>query len=63
MLSAGSSRYAYDMLKDAGVDLTTSAPFDTAMREMNGIMDRIEAILARRTAQPAPPSGPAPGRS
>lgn len=58
MLSAGSSRYAYDMLKDAGVDLATSAPFDAAMHEMNGIMDRIESILATRgTAPPPTPSG------
>ena len=50
MLRAGGSRYAYDMLKDAGVDLATSAPFDAAMREMNGVIDRIEAILAKRQA-------------
>jgi len=48
MLRAGGSRYAYDMLKDAGVDLATSAPFDAAMREMNDVIDRIEAILAKR---------------
>ena len=50
MLRAGGSRYAYDMLKDAGVDLATSAPFDAAMREMNGVIDRIESILAKRQA-------------
>jgi len=49
LLSAGSSRYAYDLLNDAGVDLATSAPFDAAMREMNRIMDEMEAILARRS--------------
>lgn len=48
MLSAGSSKYAYDMLKDAGVDLATSRPFEAAMREMNRVMDEMEAILARR---------------
>ncbi len=47
MLSAGSSRYAYDMLKDAGVDLATPKPFEAAMAEMNRIMDRMEAILAK----------------
>jgi oligoendopeptidase F len=61
MLSAGSSRYAYDMLKDAGIDLATSAPFATAMREMNGVMDRIETILAQRAALPA--DAGAPGRA
>ena len=48
MLSAGSSRYAFDLLKDAGVDMTTSKPFDAAMREMNRIMDEMEKILDRR---------------
>lgn len=48
MLSAGSSKYAYDMLKGAGVDLATSKPFDAAMREMNRVMDEIEGILARK---------------
>jgi oligoendopeptidase F len=37
-------------LKDAGVDMTTSAPFAAAMREMNRIMDQMEAILARQPA-------------
>ena len=48
MLSSGSSRYAYDMLKDAGVDMTTSAPFDAAMRDMNRTMDAMESILDKR---------------
>jgi oligoendopeptidase F len=61
MLSAGSSRYAYDMLKDAGVDLATSAPFGAAMREMNDVMDRIESILATRgTLSNAPVAAPVP---
>ena len=47
MLSSGSSKYPIDLLKDAGVDMTTSAPFDAAMREMNSIMDEIERIYAK----------------
>ena len=35
MLSSGSSKYPIDLLKDAGVDMTTSAPFKAAMHEMN----------------------------
>ena len=31
MLSAGSSKYPIDLLKDAGVDMTTSAPFNAAI--------------------------------
>jgi oligoendopeptidase F len=37
-----------ELLKDAGVDMTTSQPFDAAIREMNRIMDEIEAIYARQ---------------
>ncbi len=48
MLSSGSSKYPIDLLKDAGVDMTTSAPFSAAIREMNDVMDRIEQILDRR---------------
>ena len=47
MLSSGSSKYPIDLLKDAGVDMTTSAPFDAAMREMNAIMDEMERIYAK----------------
>ncbi len=43
MLSSGSSKYPIDLLKAAGVDMTTSAPFNAAMKEMNRIMDEIEA--------------------
>lgn len=48
LLSSGSSRYPIDLLKDAGVDMTTSKPFEAAMREMNRIMDEIERIYAGR---------------
>ncbi len=48
MLSAGSSKYAIDLLKDAGVDMTTSAPFESAIAEMNATMDEIEQVLQRK---------------
>jgi oligoendopeptidase F len=37
-----------DLLRDAGVDMTTSIPFRTAMTEMNRVMDEMERILAAR---------------
>jgi oligoendopeptidase F len=52
MLSSGSSKYAIDLLKEAGVDMTTSAPFDAAIAEMNATMDEMERILNRQ-AKPA----------
>jgi oligoendopeptidase F len=59
MLSAGSSKYAIDLLKAAGVDMTTSAPFDAAIAEMNGTMDEMERILERQ-GKTAPRRRPAP---
>lgn len=47
LLSSGSSKYPIDLLKDAGVDMTTSEPFNAAMREMNRVMDEMEQIYAR----------------
>jgi oligoendopeptidase F len=55
MLSSGSSKYAIDLLKEAGVDMTTSAPFDAAIAEMNGTMDEMERVIARQP-KPAPPA-------
>ena len=48
LLKAGSSKYPVDLLKDAGVDMTTSQPFEAAIREMNRLMDEIERIQARQ---------------
>jgi oligoendopeptidase F len=44
-LSAGGSKYPIDLLKDAGVDMTTSEPLDLTMKKMNRVMDEMEAIL------------------
>jgi oligoendopeptidase F len=49
-LSAGGSKYPIDLLKDAGVDMTTDEPLDLAMKEMNRVMDEMEKILATRPA-------------
>jgi oligoendopeptidase F len=51
LMSAGSSKYPIELLKDAGVDMTTSEPFSAAMREMNRIMDEIERIYAQGTVK------------
>jgi oligoendopeptidase F len=45
MLSSGSSKYPIDLLKGAGVDMTTSAPFQAAIKEMNAVMDQMEKLL------------------
>ncbi len=46
-LSAGGSKYPIDLLKDAGVDMTTSQPLQLTMRKMNRVMDEMEKILAK----------------
>ncbi|HSS26838.1 MAG TPA: M3 family oligoendopeptidase, partial [Usitatibacter sp.] len=48
MLSSGSSDYPYDLVKAAGIDMATSAPYDSMAARMNRVMDQIEAILAKR---------------
>jgi oligoendopeptidase F len=46
-LSAGGSDYPIDLLKKAGVDMTTSGPFELTMKKMNRVMDEMEKILDR----------------
>ena len=46
-LAAGGSKYPIDLLKDAGVDMTTDEPLDLTIRKMNRVMDEMEAILAK----------------
>jgi len=48
MLAAGDSKDPISLMRDAGVDMTTSAPFNAAMKEMNGIMDEMERLLAEK---------------
>ena len=47
-LSAGGSKYPIELLRDAGVDMTTDEPLDLTMKTMNRVMDEMETILARR---------------
>jgi oligoendopeptidase F len=47
-LGAGNSKYPIDLLKDAGVDMTTDEPLDLTIREMNRIMDEMERLQPPR---------------
>ena len=49
-LSAGGSKYPIDLLRDAGVDMTTDEPLELTMRKMNRVMDEMEKILAKGAA-------------
>jgi oligoendopeptidase F len=44
-LAAGGSKYPIDLLRDAGVDMTTDEPLDLTIREMDRVMDEVEALL------------------
>lgn len=43
-LSSGGSDSPVELLKIAGVDLTTRAPFDSAMRSFESVLDEFEAL-------------------
>lgn len=47
-LGTGGSKYPIDILRDAGVDMTTDEPLDLTIRKMNRVMDEMEAILAKQ---------------
>ena len=48
VLSAGGSRYAYELLQEYGIDLATDAPYDALIARMDRVMDQIETILDRQ---------------
>lgn len=47
-LSSGGSDYPIEILKKAGVDMTTSDPFEKTTVAMNKVMDEIEKILDKK---------------
>lgn len=44
-ISGGHSKYPIDLLKDAGVDMTTDEPLELTIQKMNRVMDQMEAML------------------
>lgn len=49
ILKAGGSAYPYELVKSAGVDMASPAPYQAVFARMNTIMDQIEAIQAKQT--------------
>jgi len=47
-ISSGRSRYPIDLLKEAGVDMTTDEPLELTMRKMNRVMGDMEKVLDRQ---------------
>jgi len=50
LLEAGASKPPTEILRDAGVDMTTPAPIRAFVAAMNDIMDQIEEILDRQAS-------------
>jgi oligoendopeptidase F len=44
-LGTGGSKYPIDLLKDAGVDMTTDEPLNLTLQKMSRVMDEIEGLL------------------
>ncbi|EFO79282.1 oligoendopeptidase F [Oscillochloris trichoides DG-6] len=44
-LSSGSSKSSIDLLRAAGVDMTTTAPVQAAMDAFDGLLDQLEALV------------------
>jgi oligoendopeptidase F len=51
-ISSGKSKYPIDLLKDAGVDMTTDEPLELTMRKMNHVMDEMEKLLEHKSSSP-----------
>jgi oligoendopeptidase F len=52
-ISAGKSKYPIELLKDAGVDMTTDEPLELTVKKMNRVMDDMERLLDKTgTAAP-----------
>jgi len=49
-LAAGSSKDSLDLLRDAGVDLTTAAPYDAAFATMEEYLNTLEEALSETQA-------------
>jgi oligoendopeptidase F len=47
-LRAGGSKDPIDLLRDAGVDMTTDEPLDLTVKSMNRVMDEMEKLLAAK---------------
>ena len=50
-LRSGGSQQSIQLLKDAGVDLTTTAPVEQAMQVFSALVERLEALT---NAAPTP---------
>ena len=50
-ISSGKSKYPIDLLKEAGIDMTTDEPLELTVQKMNRVMDEMERILDHMGSQ------------
>jgi oligoendopeptidase F len=50
-ISGGHSKYPIELLKDAGVDMTTDEPLELTVQKMNRVMDQMESMLEKRDSR------------
>ena len=48
-LAGGSSKYPLDLLKGAGVDMTSAAPIEASMKKFGELVDELEVLLAENS--------------
>src|SRR5262249_53995838 len=49
-LNSGGSAYPIDLLREAGVDMTTDEPLDLTIKTMNHVMDEMETLINKRSS-------------
>jgi oligoendopeptidase F len=52
-ISSGKSKYPIELLKDAGVDMTSDEPLELTVKTMNRVMDEMETLLAKKAGSKA----------
>ena len=52
-ISAGKSKYPIELLKDAGVDMTTDEPLELTVKKMHRVMDEMEKLLDKKESAAA----------
>jgi len=45
ILNGGNSKYAVELIKDAGIDPLSAEPFEITMKKMNDVMDQMEELI------------------
>jgi len=52
-ISSGGSKYPIELLRDAGVDMTTDEPLELTVKKMNRIMDEIDRLVQEMKQSPS----------